>query len=322
MSNKEQQNNCMIMWKKRKTMNSKERSDKFILLCILLGFSASMVILVSTTHSAQRSEAVLNAVVSDPKAALSAAILQLSPLVHAHAIDQLAKQVVYFQQFIPNAIKDLSEHIMSATVAGQSALTVHEQAEFLVALLYYYSKQEQQPAVGDLVSWIISHENIFKNNPFLFVVAHGPYASLLKDIKQFDNQKPALILAAFQKAISENSYESMEKMIQEGFRVDSGVANALLLQAARIARDAAFVPLLLSEGANKNGVSDKKTPLVEAVQAGNDAMVKALLVAGADPEKMALDSSKDAPVDIAFKKNYTAIEDMLHEAIAHKTKKD
>ncbi len=288
-------------------MARRGQSDLFLLLIVLLGFSASMAFFMSNIHPKQRSERVKVVLATDIDDVT--AIKQISPLLYAHAVDHVAREIFIVAQADMAAIKRLVQYAIDLT---SSPLNKTESAQLLVGILYYAVRQKMN-SVSDVLSWT-TNQDVFKDLPILFVIAQSPYASLLADpVLQHLKENSNACFAALKTAVANNDCEVALRLFQAGIRIDATQATMLLAQAAAHNRHTAFIKLFMDQNADPNAFYDERTFLIMATEHNNIDMVKELMAYGADPKISSENASIGTPEQIAFERGYVEIEKLLHD---------
>jgi hypothetical protein len=293
-------------------MNRNGRSDVILLLAVLLGFSASMAVLVSNIHSKQRNEATALSLPEDINDETAKA--QIAPLLYAHAIDHVAQQIFTLAQSNAAGLQRLASYAIDPI---NSPLDKSEKALLLVALLFYAMKTESS-VLPSLVAWITKQQELFKDLPFLLVTAESPYNLILQnsdmntDLNKIIHD-PAQAYVALKGLINLNDYEGANTLYDAGLRVSKDQATNLLHQVVSSQSTTDFIPFFIKLGANINGFLNGKTPLMTAIENENVPMAKMLLTHGAKPKLHSPNPAIGTAMQIALQKNNQAILNLFED---------
>jgi len=230
-------------------MKKQGQSDVGVLLGVLLIFSISIVILVSNINIQRRNDAPHQSATIEDQS-MRHAVAQIAPFLHAHAIEQVAQQIIYFVPSIPNAIRLFGDYAIDPKSPLQSPLTDFEKVELLTALLYY-GAWEKNENLNDLFAWIMSHEELFDHNPLLFVAVQTPYVSIITSLNHDNLLTADQITDAFKKIIETNNLALAQQLINVGIKITPSLATDLLIQAVQTNKQTNFLPFLIEHGADK-----------------------------------------------------------------------
>jgi ankyrin repeat protein len=124
---------------------------------------------------------------------------------------------------------------------------------------------------------------------------------------------PSLIDNAFDVAIADNDYTTIETLLSKKIKVTEQKASQLLLHVIENKKNNAFIPLLAKHAhADVNYAVNGKTLLIVAVEQNNIEHVHALLEAGAVVDRV-VDHTKETALQVAMTRKYTHAEQLLRE---------
>ncbi len=226
---------------------------------------------------------------------IGSSIAEFSPLSFDQVFDYLHKVIIsrnlplvgrIIAQFPDKLAKNLAQKIIESK---KFSLTPQESLQFLFTLTYYFS--EKKGMQFDLFN-LLAHYSAMEEEPVLLLLARSPYHDVIPEFIQWvkmqvnsTNNKELVekyITRPLRYAVDDNDLASLELLVTKKLRMTPQQATRLLWYAIDKNKNTYFVPFLIQCGANVNYVDEQGTSLlVCAIKQNNEAMVRALLEAGA-----------------------------------------
>ena len=231
----------------------------------------------------------------------------LDPLLMSQSFDAVATVVQKFDE--PLVINALEEILKKK----HSNLSDEEKMTLLINIASY-SKSSLRNKIFSLIA------QYYPMHPVFFVTVVDGKGKIIPQMVAWSRSKnpvelDAWIAFSLEQSIVRNSLEALDSLYAQGIRPSSAKASELLYQVIHTNKDPRFVSFLVKQlNADPNFSADnKRTLLIEAVENGNEAFVRALIDAGADPEKI-LDEQVGTAQQIAYEKGFARIEGIVVEA--------
>ena len=231
----------------------------------------------------------------------------LQSIIPSHDIDLIAKVIA---QLAPsNAQKIIKKLIEETTI-----LSAEEKIKIIFGCIALYTgKQNTQ---NDLLHLLCAYPLLQETNSLLVVLIKNKYNDILSIFSQWAkecNLWQSFVDHAFDIAITNNDYTTIETLLSKKIRVTEKKASQLLFSVIEHDKDSAFVPLLVKHAhADVNFTIQGKTLLITAVEHNNIKMLHELLEAGAVVDRIA-DNTTETALQIAMSRNYTFAEQLLRE---------
>ncbi len=286
-----------------------KRSDGLFILTIILLFGVSIKLLPTKDKKAvdikrnptQESAFLLN------KSPLDQAIQYLRPLIDFQSVGTLAQTL---QDVDLKRVLDLADII----IHKEKMLTRDEKLIFLFALTFNYP--DNTKAQYQILDRINKYEQFQKGTPVLLVAAKSLYFnSVIPTILAWsrkEKQEQHFIERALMGAVEKNDLHGLKILVHYKMPITNNQASKYLFKVVEQNKDAAFIPFFVAQGADVNSIENKRTPLIYATENNNKKLVKALLKAGAKPQKF-VDPEIGTPLQIAIEKRYTDIDLLLRK---------
>ncbi len=196
---------------------------------------------------------------------------------------QGTKKMIDFVSRLPH---DQQVRILKAILSDQqSALTTEDKMVVGLGLAFESAGGADWLALLDTVI----NSPLAAKTPLLYLAAVHKYESIAPSIlaRMPAQKKDSIIFAALAHAIENNNLSAFERLISALKNISSENATRLLWTVLDRNKDAQFVPMLVTHGADVNKAQGPKTPLIAAVDNQNVEMIQMLIDKGADVNRFA-----------------------------------
>ncbi len=227
----------------------------------------------------------------------------------------LVGQVV--AQFPDKIAKNLLQKIIESK---EIPLTPHEALQLLFSLAYHFSEKKTiQFGLFDLLFLYPT----MQEEPVLLILARSSYHDIIPEFMQWikiqttvmQNKEflTKLINRTLEYAVDDNDLASLELLVTKKLRITPQQATHLLWYAVDRNKNTNFVPFFVQRGADVNYADPQgNSLLIRAVENNNEAMVRALLEAGAMVDLVA-NPAVGTALQIAIEHDYHVIALLLRE---------
>jgi len=294
----------------------RERSGVVILLMVLLIFSATVGMLHADKNAIPPNQKKTIGTTTGELGDLSPeqAIAYLLPLTISRSIEKIVDAFIG----VPAAkAKPILAHLIDVQ---QAALTRDDLVKLLFGIVAHYKAQADKFMVLDLIA---DHAVLQQGTPLLYTAAVSPYAKVVPVIMAWIKQRASLSqlsamtanseMRAFEYAVTHNAVAALNALHEHGVHIGAKQATDLLWKAVAAGKKADIARFLIAqEHATVNDVRGGYTPLMQAAKHNQLGLVKALVEAGSDVNKLA-DPAVGTALQIAIERGYTAVELYLRD---------
>lgn len=272
-------------------MKRNKHGDIIFLLAGLLFLSGSVSFLCAQNEKALSDKEVL---------------AEISPLLIAHDENNIsnflatlnnAQQISIIKQLLQDHKKHLSTQGRIGVILGVALRTsdiAHKKELLKIAI-------EDKNLVNHIPLFFVAKATFSELIPLFIETAATDKASQTK-----------LFTDAIDYAISHDKPPIVNRLLMTSIKPSAVQLTGWLWRVVQENKDAAFIPLLVSPGAQVNDAQKGKTPLITAVENNNQEQVLALLKHGAAINFIA-DPVVGSALQIAIKNGYTDLELLLRK---------
>ena len=284
----------------------KKSYDVALLLTILMLFSASLGVLHGRKKK-QLSPLDINDDVAQIILTKQDALDYLDPLLLTGNVDTAAR---ILHQFSDAVFFEVLEAILDDQFKG---LSNEQKIQLLLAAIKHDENRTKQTMLIAKLANKFAEYSVFYDAADFYGDTIPVIQSWIKSTESDDLNK-VWLQKSLEKAIHTGDVERLDSLYSYNVRPTKEQASDLLRSAVLESKQDTFVPFFVNQlGADVNYSSDgKRTILIEAVEADNPDMVRALLQAGADAN-LILDPAVGSAKQIAFEKGYTAVDAVIRE---------